>query len=86
MIFVVLYVLISAFVFVKMLKGASKKYRQTRITNNHPELRGVRPDEPLLVIRFDERPCGDSSERPADLGFARFLADHGPYNGDSADS
>ena len=82
MIFAVLYVLISAFVFVKMMQGTSKKYRQMRITNNHPELDGVKPNEPLLVISFDQ-PDSVSSEQSADLGFARFLADHGPYNRDS---
>lgn len=85
MIFVLVYVVISAVFFVWILNGARFKRLHSKTTNRHPEMEEVRRTDPLLVVRFDERPSSDSAERPTDLGFAEFLADHGPYNGDSDD-
>jgi hypothetical protein len=68
-----------------VLNGARFKRLHLKTTNRHPEMAEVRQTDRLLVVRFDERPSGDSPERPTDLGFAEFLADHGPYNRDSDD-
>jgi hypothetical protein len=85
MIFVLFYVVVSAAFFVWVLNGARFKRLHSKTINRHPEMAEVRQTDPLLVVRFDERSSSDSTERPADLGFARFLADNGSYNGDSDD-
>mgnify|MGYP003346768462 CR=1 FL=1 len=86
MIFVLLYVIVSAIFFVWVMSGARFKRLPSKTTNRHPEMKEVRQTDPLLVVRFDERSDSDNAERSADLGFARFLADHDPYNGNSSDS
>ena len=83
MIFVLLYVVLSAMFFVWVLNGARFKRLHSRTTNNHPEMDEVRRTDPLLVVRFDDPSSEVRSGTSGDLGFSEFLADRGPYNGDS---
>jgi len=81
-IFVVLYVVISAAFFVWVLSGARFKRLDSKTTARHPEMEEVRRTDPLLVVRFDGSPRETDSGECGDLGFAEFLADHGPDSGD----
>ena len=83
MIFVLLYVIVSAAFFVWVLNGARFKRLHSKTTNGHPEMAEVRRTDPLLVVRFDDPSGEDDSGELGDSGFARFLADRGPYTGDS---
>jgi hypothetical protein len=51
--------------------------------HQHPEMRKVKPNEPLLVVRFDGTPGTSGPEQHSDLGFSEFLANRGPGNGDN---
>lgn len=77
MIFVILYVVVSAAFFVWVLNGARFKRLHLKTTARHPEMEEVRRTDPLLVVRFDGPPRTRDAEQPADLGFAEFLADNG---------
>ena len=76
MIFVLLYVIVSAIFFVWVLNGARFKRLHSKTTNRHPEMEEVRRTDPLLVVRFDGSPDQNGDGEPGDCGFARFLADH----------
>lgn len=52
MIFVVLYVIASAALFLWVLRGARFKRLHKRVVNAHPEMQDVRQTDPLLVVRF----------------------------------
>jgi hypothetical protein len=83
MIFVLLYVVISAMFFVWVLNGARFKRLHSKTTNSHPEMEEVRRTDPLLVVRFDDSSSEVRSRTSGDLGFSEFLADRGTDHGDS---
>jgi hypothetical protein len=82
MIFVLLYVVLSAMFFVWVLNGARFKRLHSRTINDHPEMREVRRTDPLLVVRFDDSSSEVRSRTSGDLGFAEFLADRSADHGD----
>jgi hypothetical protein len=77
MIFVLLYVVVSATFFMWVLNGARFKRLHLKTTARHPEMEEVRQTDPLLVVRFDGPPRETGSGDSGDLGFAQFLTDHG---------
>ena len=77
MIFVLVYVAISALFFVWVLNGAQFKRLHSKTVNRHPEMEEVRRTDPLLVVRFDDSPREVHSGTLDDAGFAKFLADRG---------
>ena len=82
MIFVLLYVIVSAIFFVWVLNGARFKRLHSKTINRHPEMEEVRRTDPLLVVRFDDPSCENGNGESPDCGFARFIADRGPDSGD----
>ena len=52
MIFVLLYVILSAAFFMWVLMGARFKRLPKKVVNSHPEMQDVRQTDPLLVVRF----------------------------------
>lgn len=86
MIFVLVYVIVSAVLFVWVMSGARFKRLHSKTISNHPEMAEVRRTDPLLVVNFDGPPRSRGDEQSGDLGFARFLADHGTSDGDHDDS
>lgn len=71
LIVVVAYVCISLVTFGYMLVSFGSKTKST-----HPEMKKVRPSDPLLVVSFNGPPRTSGNEQSGDLGFARFLADN----------
>lgn len=63
MIIVLLYVVLSAFLFVWVLKGARFRRLPSKLVNRHPEMEDVRSGDPLLVVRFDVDNTSDSEEK-----------------------
>jgi hypothetical protein len=77
MLFVLLYVIVSAAFFMWVLNGARFKRLHSKVISNHPEMKEVRRTDPLLVVNFDGPLRALGSEQPDDLGFSEFLADSG---------
>lgn len=75
MIFVLLYLIVSLFIYAKMFHFILNQDKGLRIRQMHPEMKEVRPDDPLLVVNFDGPSRSLSTDKSPDLGFSRFLAD-----------
>jgi len=88
MIFVLLYVIVSACFFLWVLGGWKNQRLHSKTTNNHPEMAEVRKGDGLLVIHFHEHTDSSApgTQQSSDLGFSQFLADHPPSDRDSHDS
>lgn len=86
MIFALLYLLVSLFVYAWMFRTILRHDKGFRIQNVHPEMKEVRPNDPLLVIDFDGPPRTLSSDESPDLGFTQFLADRNSDDRDYDDS
>jgi hypothetical protein len=75
--FVVIYMTISLSVYWAMFVWLSKP------KSCHPEMREVRPNDRLLVVKFDDSSRASGSEQHLDLGFSEFLANRGPSDGNN---
>ena len=75
-----IYMVFSLIVYLGMFVWLSKP------RSTHPEMKEVRTNDPLLVVKFDGTLSTSGPEQHPDLGFAEFLAnrDSDPRNhGDS---
>ena len=83
MLFALIYLTISLIVYMAMFRFILKQGKETKTQYQHPEMKEVRPGDPLLVVNFDGPPRSLRSEQSSDLGFAQFLADRGSGDGDN---
>jgi hypothetical protein len=86
MIFVFIYLIVSVVVYIEMFRFLQRQSKDSKTQNTHPEMREVRPNDPLLVVKFDGPPRSSGSEQSGDLGFHEFLANRGTGDRDSHDS
>ena len=70
---VVAYVSISLVTFGWMLASYGSNTR-----SKHPEMKEVRPNDPLLVVSFNGPLRSRDAQQSPDLGFSRFLSDNPP--------
>jgi hypothetical protein len=83
MIFVLVYLVVSIVIYVKLFQFIQRQSKGFKTQNTHPEMREVRPNDPLLVVKFDGPPRSSGSEQHPDLGFNEFLANRGTGNGNN---
>ncbi len=83
MIFVLVYLVVSIVVYVKLFQFIQRQSKDSKTQNPHPEMREVRPNDPLLVVKFDGSPRSSGSEQHPDLGFNEFLANRGTSDGNN---
>lgn len=86
MIFVLIYLIVSIVIYVEMFRFLQRQSKDSKTQNIHPEMREVRPDDPLLVVKFDGPPRSPGSEQPGNLGFNEFLANRGSGDGNNDSS
>ena len=86
MVFALVYLAISLIVYMAMFRFILRQGKGINTKYQHPEMKEVRPGDPLLVIKFDGPPDSIRTRQPDDLGFSQFLADHppGPRNHDDS--
>ena len=78
---VVAYVAVSLVTFGWMLASYGSKTK-----NAHPEMKEVRPNDPLLVVSFNGPLRSHDAQQSPDLGFAKFLSDNPSRDRDYGDS
>jgi hypothetical protein len=83
MIFVLIYLIVSIVIYVKLFQFIQRQSKDSKTQNTHPEMREVRPNDPLLVVKFDGPPRSSGSEQRPDCGFSEFLANRGTGNGNN---
>jgi hypothetical protein len=83
MIFVLVYLVVSLTIYVKLFQFIQRQSKGFKTESTHLEMREVRPNDPLLVVKFDGPPCTPGSEQSGDLGFHEFLANRGTGNGNN---
>jgi hypothetical protein len=81
MIFVLVYLVVSIVIYVKLFQFIQRQSKDSKTQSSHPEMREVRPNDPLLVVKFDGSPRTPGSEQHPDLGFNEFLANRGTSDG-----
>jgi ABC-type uncharacterized transport system substrate-binding protein len=81
MIFVLIYLIVSVVIYVKLFQFIQRQSKDSKTQNTHPEMRKVRPNDPLLVVKFDGPPRTPGSEQSGDLGFHEFLTNRGTGDG-----
>lgn len=86
MLFALPYLIVSVIVYVWAFRFILQQDKGFKTYDVHPEMKEVRPDDPLLTIHFDGSSSAPSSDESPDLGFSRFLADHGAHDWDNDDT
>ena len=83
MIFVLVYLIVSIVIYVEMFRFLQRQSNGFKTQHTHPEMREVRPNDPLLVVKFDGTPRTPGSEQSGDLGFSKFLTNRGSGDGNN---
>jgi hypothetical protein len=86
MIFVFIYLIVSIVIYVKLFQFIQRQSKGFKTQSNHPEMREVRPSDPLLLVKFDGSPRTPGFEQSGDLGFHEFLANRGTGDRNHDDS
>ena len=86
MIFSLIYLAISLTVYMAMFRFILRQGKETKAQYQHPEMKEVRPGDPLLVVKFDGTPSASGLEQHPDCGFAKFLANRDSGDRNSGDT
>jgi len=86
MIFALIYLTISLIVYMAMFRFILRQGKETKTQYQHPEMKEVRPGDPLLVVKFDGPPSTLRPEQSPDLGWNEFLANRNSGNRDNDDT
>ena len=86
MIFALIYLTISLIVYMGMFHFILRQGKETKTQYQHPEMKEVRPGDPLLVVKFDGPPRSLRPEQSDNLGFNQFLANRDSGNRNNDDS